>query len=297
MRQSTKALLAIIGTTVAGSGIPVFSKLVLKEIGPTEMMAIRFLIATLIFLPLIYKTLPRKVSEWLEIAVVVFPAAINMMLFAYGIQFTTATMSSFIYALGPVAVAVVAYLIGQEKITLRKTVGILIGLAGMLTIIILPLKNSQLSSLIGTPLGNGLLLIGMLSWTIYTIASKPLNNKFPSLVITFMAMLVMFLTSFSFGGFRVFNPNSLKEISPTTWFFLGYLGIVCSVIFFFLYQLSIKLSSSVSASMMLYIQPVLNFILAAILLGEKLNPLLVIAGSLTLTGAYLTTTASNRKKL
>ncbi len=293
MSPQTKGLLAFIGATLAGSGIPVFSKLVLKEIGPAEMMTIRFLIAWLVFLPFVWRSLPRKIGSWLKISLAVFPAAINMVLFANGVQFTTATMAQLIYSFSPIVGAVIVFFIGQEKLGLKKISGIIVGLIGMMILIITPLGNSQLTGLFGTIKGNGLILIGMICWTIYTVASKTLNHKFSSQAITSILLLEGFLVNFLFGGFGIFRPETLRQISLTTWMWILYLSLISSIAFFLLYQMAIKYTSAVSVLMMSYLQPVLTFILAAVLLGEKLSPLLIVAGGLTLTGAYLTTTAKN----
>ncbi|MDP2709032.1 MAG: DMT family transporter [bacterium] len=289
MPSKTKGILAFIGATLAGSGIPVFSKLVLKEIGPEEMMTIRFLIAWLVFLPFVWRSLPKKIGAWLKISLATLPAAINMVLFANGVQFTTATMAQLIYSLSPIAAAVIVFFIGQEKLGLKKISGIIVGLIGMMILIITPLGNQQLAGLIGTAKGNSLLLIGMVCWTIYTIASKAL--KFPPQVITSILLLNGFLINLLFGGFKIFTPEALQQISLITWLWIFYLSLICSIAFFLLYQVAIKYTTAVTVLMMSYLQPVLTFIWAAVLLGERLSPLLIIAGGLTLTGAYLTTTA------
>mgnify|MGYP001604510743 CR=1 FL=1 len=291
LSSKTKGILAFIGATLAGSGIPVFSKLVLREIGPEEMMTIRFLIAWLIFLPFVFRSLPKKISDWFKISLATLPAAVNMVLFANGVQFTTASMAQLIYSLSPIAAAVIVFFIGQEKLGPRKIWGIIIGLIGMLVLILTPLRNQQLSGLIGSTQGNGLLLIGMICWTMYTIASKSLNRLFSSSVISSVLLLNGFLINFLFGGFKIFTPNALQQISLVTWLSILYLSLICSIAFFLLYQLAIKYTSAVTVLMMTYLQPVLTFIWAAILLGETLNPLLIIAAGLTLAGAYLTTTA------
>ena len=125
----------------------------------------------------------------------------------------------------------------------------------------------------------------------YTIASKSLNRLFSSSVISSVLLLNVFLINFLFGGFKIFTPNALQQISLVTWLSILYLSLICSIAFFLLYQLAIKYTSAVTVLMMTYLQPVLTFIWAAILLGETLNPLLIIAAGLTLAGAYLTTTA------
>lgn len=284
-----KGLLAFIGAALAGSGISVFSKIVLREASPSALMTLRFLIASLFYLPLAYRTFPGKISDWLKISAATFPAAINMVLFSHGVLYTSATMATLVYALSPIVAAIIVSYFGWEKLSLKKITGIAIGFGGMVILFIASLGNN--GSIFGSPKGNLLVLVGMLFWSAYTIATSRLDNRYRNPAITFSLLLNGFWLNFILGGFRVFNYQSLSQLSIITWLCLLYLAVICGIVTFSLYQLSIKYLSAVSTLMIQYVQPVFTFTWAAILLGERLNPLFIIAGSLTLAGAYLTTTA------
>jgi len=286
-----KKLLILLAAAITGSGIPVFSKIVLQTLNPEEMMTIRLFVAWLVFLPWVWKSLPKKFSDWLTISLVTLPAVINMVLFANGVQFTSATMAQLIYAFSPIVAAVIVVIIGQEKLTRGKISGIAIGFFGMMILLVPSINLQTANTLIGNLKGNGLLLIGMICWTIYTIASKPLNNRFAAQIISFNLLVNGFLANFILGGFRIFSPEKLGQIPLSTWGWIVYLSVVCSIGFFSLYQLSIKLTSAVTTSIMHYLTPVFTFILAAGLLRESLNWFIVLGGGLTIAGAYLTTTA------
>jgi len=286
-----KKLLILLAAAITGSGIPVFSKIVLQTLNPEEMMTIRLFVAWLVFLPWVWKSLPKKFSDWLTISLVTLPAVINMVLFANGVQFTSATMAQLIYAFSPIVAAVIVVIIGQEKLTRGKISGIAIGFFGMMILLVPSINLQTANTLIGNLKGNGLLLIGMICWTIYTIASKPLNNRFAAQIISFNLLVNGFLANFILGGFRIFSPEKLGQIPLSTWGWIVYLSVVCSIGFFSLYQLSIKLTSAVTTSIMHYLTPVFTFIWAAGLLRESLNWFIVLGGGLTIAGAYLTTTA------
>ncbi|PIP52655.1 hypothetical protein COX09_00405, partial [Candidatus Beckwithbacteria bacterium CG23_combo_of_CG06-09_8_20_14_all_47_9] len=265
-----KKLLILLAAAITGSGIPVFSKIVLQTLNPEEMMTIRLFVAWLVFLPWVWKSLPKKFSDWLAISLVTLPAVINMVLFANGVQFTSATMAQLIYAFSPIVAAVIVVIIGQEKLTRGKISGIAIGFFGMMILLVPSINLQTANTLIGNLKGNGLLLIGMICWTIYTIASKPLNNRFAAQIISFNLLVNGFLANFILGGFRIFSPEKLGQIPLSTWGWIVYLSVVCSIGFFSLYQLSIKLTSAVTTSIMHYLTPVFTFILAAGLLRESL---------------------------
>lgn len=291
MSPKLKAILILFAAAITGSGIPVFSKIVLQALGPEEMMTIRFFIAGLVFLPWIWRALPKKFSDWLKISLVTLPAVINMVLFANGVQFTSATMAQLIYTFSPIVAALIVVVIGQEKLNRQKLSGIAVGFLGMMVLLAPTINPQAAGTLFGSFKGNSLLLAGMICWTIYTIASKPLNNRFPAQIISFNLMVNGFLANFILGGYRVFIPEKLIQIPPVTWIWIIYLSLVCSIGFFSLYQLAIKLTSAITTSMVQYLAPVFTFIWAAGLLQENLNWFIVLGGCLTIGGAYLTTTA------
>lgn len=200
-------------------------------------------------------------------------------------------MATLIYALSPITAAVIVSSFGWEKLSLRKIRGIAIGFSGMIILISASLGNNGGGNIFGTPKGNLLILAGMFLWSVYSIATNRLDKRIHTQAITFSLLFNGFLLNFLIGGFRVFTDQTLSQLSLTTWISLTYMALICTVVGFYLYQLSIKLISAVSTLMIHYVQPLITFIWAAILLGERLNPLLIIAGGLTLTGAYLTTTA------
>lgn len=279
-------LMILLAATFAGSGIPVFSKIILRSLQPEEMMTLRFFIASVVFFPWIIKSLPKKISDWLKISLVTLPAVINMVLFANGVQFSPAITAQLIYAFSPIVTAIIVVLIGQEKLNWQKISGIMIGFIGMFFILAPSLKtfNNNMK-------GNILLFLGMICWSIYTIASKPLNQRFTSSIISFNLLVNGFLANFILSGWRVFSLEKLNQIPASTWVWIIYLSLVCSIGFFYLYQLSIKLTSAVTASMMQYSTPLFTFIWAALLLQEHLSWWIIIGGILIISGAYLTTTA------
>lgn len=289
MTSYQKKLLLLAGTVLTGGGIPVFSKLLLREMSPTEFMTIRFFSAWLIMLPLVVKLLPRKLKDWWLINLVVLPASLNMVLFARGLLTTTATMATLIYSFSPIAAAIMVYAIGQEKLNQRKLTGIFIGFIGMLIIILAPLKIAQLAVFVGSFQGNLLIFLGMVLFTVYTVASKSIQAKFKPETIVSILFLNGALVNALAGGYTIFNPVRLLPLSATAWLALSFLVLINSILFFWLYQVTLKYTSAVTVSMASYLYPIITFIWAAILLSERLNPLLVIGGGLTIIGAYLTT--------
>jgi len=183
---------------------------------------------------------------------------------------------------------VLTYFIFKKSITSKHVVSIIAGLLG--GIILISGNNlSHLSSSLGTPKGNGIILGAVCSWSLYIIISKKLSSKYHPLslivansgVITVISIFVLF-----FQQVQIFS--SYFHASSPAILSLLFLVIFNSVLFFFLYQWSIKLASPFAVSLSTYLSPLAAALLAIPLFGEKITIQLMISALLIGISSYLT---------
>ncbi|MEK7622832.1 MAG: DMT family transporter [Patescibacteria group bacterium] len=285
MTNQTKALLAVLGAAVFGSGSVIYSKIGLKEIPPFSFMFLRFLIASLFILPFYLKSpLPLR-RLWPPILVSLFSSA-NIFLFAFGISLTTATVSQIIYSLVPVITAILAHFLVKEKFNQKKIAGIALGFVGLLVIIGLP----------QTFTGNLLLFIGACSYSFYPVLSKKIQAQYSPWNLTVM---FIFTTTVLAGLLSLTELNQaatwINSASRLAWYSLFFVAIVGTIIYYWLTQRAIKDGSAVVGSMILYLQPVTTYLWAAAILGERLTLPVAIGGILTIGGAYLVTKTNHNE--
>lgn len=232
-----------------------------------------------------------------------FGVAINQLFFFHGLSLTSSINTGIIMTINPILVAILSYFILKEKITVRKTTGILIGATGAI-LLTLTAGTGKTDSF----LGDLFIFINASSYAIYLVLVKPLMNKYsPITVITYV---------FSFGAIYVAAyPPTLVELSQTDFLSLPnhIIGIILFVIIgvtFLTYLLTVfglkYISASVSSSY-IYLQPVLvmgfAYLFSAIGLTEDYTNSITwtkIAYMLLIfTGVYLTTSSSflSKKKL
>jgi len=294
MRKQTKALLAIILTAILGGGIPVMSKVSLIEIPPLSVAALRFSIASVFLLPTFIKYSPRKLHELSKVIGASLFGTVNILLFVFGIKYTSATMGQMIYALVPVLAGILSYFLIKEKITGKKILGVGLGLLGTIIIVLLPVIEKGVSLESGLK-GNLLILMAVMAFSFYPVLSKKLQKKYNPLFLSsvFIITTAIVALALSLSDWLI-NPYWWQSVSLQAWIGVIYLGIFGGAGYYVLYQYAIKYGTPIIASMILYLQPAMVFLWAKTLLGEKLTPGLVVGGILALTGAYLTT-ASNKK--
>lgn len=102
----------------------------------------------------------------------------------------------------------------------------------------------------------------------------------------FLATTALVSSVLAFGEFLL-NPGVRGSISAGSWFAIGYVAVLGTAAFYFLYQYAIHVGSPVVASMILYLAPVAAFIWANVLLGERLTGVFIAGAFMILAGAWI----------
>ena len=107
-------LMALFGSTAA------FFKIALREM-PIDMFTfLRFLFALLAFAPYFLTKPSEVVANKKKLILISLVAVANVLLFIFGLKHTTAIISGMLYAGVPLVTAVLAFLIIDEKVSLKK---------------------------------------------------------------------------------------------------------------------------------------------------------------------------------
>ena len=278
-----QAFLIVILIAVLGSSVIIATKLGLKEIVPLHFLFWRLFFTTILLLPLLKlrgHKLPLALNNkiWL---ISLLPTA-NFLLYIFGINLTGATMAQTIYTFVPIMTAIAAHFIIKEKLNLKRSTGILLGLIGTLIVVILPTLNGNNN---GDFVGNLLIFLGATSWAAYPVIAKKFQTNYTPLVLTTAMMIPATIIS----GIAVIADlfsGRFAVPSLSVWGFMVYSAAI-TVVYYLLIHRLIQRVSSVMGTMVLYIQPITAFLWAAPLLGEQLTIGLIVGGALTILGAYL----------
>ncbi|HBY67114.1 MAG TPA: EamA family transporter [Flavobacteriaceae bacterium] len=234
-------------------------------------------------------------KDWPRIiACACFGMVINMLMFFKGLSLSTPINSSVVITVSPVLLLILSAVFLKEQITLRKSIGIGIGLAGALVLILFGLKIQPNAPNI--PLGNLLFIINATSYSIYLIIVKPLVAKYSS--ITLMKLFFLFAIVINL-------PIGYSEFVAVDWFNLPFdaiwkLAFVVVGTTFLTYLLSIYALKQLSPSTIgafIYLQPVLAVLFAVLVGADTLTPLRILAAALIFLGVYLSSRKPRRRKI
>ena len=290
MGKRTLALLAAFGA----SAIYAINHTIAKGLMPTYIGAfgiilLRVVGASVLFWIISFWGPKEKIakSDWPRlIGSAIFGMVINMLMFFKGLSLSTPINSSVIITISPIIVLILSAIMINERITFIKTLGIIIGFAGALSLILFGAEVRRDAPNI--PLGNSLFIINAISYSIYLIMVKPLTAKYHS----FTLMKWIFLVAIFFNF-----PVTISEFSAVQWAELPFEAIwkmtfVVVGTTFLTYLLNIYALKELKASTIgafIYLQPLLAIIFALMVGADSLNPVKISAAALVFLGVYLVT--------
>lgn len=290
--QKQLGLLLLLATVFLWGPGPVVTKLALEEVPQFSLAFLGRLLALVCMVFVAWKgkafAIEKKDMGMFFLAGL-FGQGLNLGLFFYAIQHTSAMTAQAIFALAPVATAIFAFIFLKERIAALQVAGTLIALGGALLITMeTVLSGGSWNG--GVFIGNIVMVFAMLSWVGYILISKKLLSKYSPVTITFYSFLV---------GFLVFSPFAIMEnVRSVAWigsigfqglFGVFYQGIFASVLAFLAYQTGLKLTSAFTAGLVLYLNPIATALVAVPVLGERLSTLFVVGTGLILSGSFIAT--------
>ncbi|HMA15749.1 MAG: DMT family transporter [Bacteroidota bacterium] len=207
-----------------------------------------------------------------------------------GADTTSATNIGIIYAASPILIVVLAHVFYGEPLGLLQGAGILLSLAGVVAIV----ARGDIAVLTGLSFAPGDLWIvaAMAGWAVYAIllrhrpSALPMMARFAAIVAGGLAVLLPFTVAEGLAGEQpVWNATSFATV--------GFLAVVASFGAYQVYGLVQRTLGAGPTSLLMYLIPVYNGLLAWLLLGETLQAYHLLGACLVLPGIWLATRRPN----
>lgn len=214
-----------------------------------------------------------------------FGVVINMLFFFKGLEFTSPIHASAIMTITPIIILVLsAYVLG-EKITSLKIAGVVIGLIGAL---ILTIYGKSARAGDNVPLGNVLIFLNAISYSVYVILIKKLTAKYHP--FSFIKWLFLF-------GLIILIPFGYNELTEVQWetftpnITYSVLFVIIGATFgtYLLNPLALNKLKASTVGIFIYLQPVIAGLFALYIGADFIDLLKVSAMVLIFTGVYLVT--------
>ena len=220
-----------------------------------------------------------------------FGVAINQLLFFEGLNLTTPINASIIMTINPILVILMSFLILKEKITLRKGLGIILGIIGASSLI-LNGGNINLSS--HAQVGNLFVFINACSYGLYLVLVQPLMKKYHPITVMFYMFAFGLVLVFPFG------ITNLQEVNwndiPTNIYWEISFVVVCTTFIAYLFNSSaLKELPPTTVSIYIYLQPILATLFAVLRESDSLDEQKILSSAIIFLGVYLVSVRSNKQ--
>jgi drug/metabolite transporter (DMT)-like permease len=209
--------------------------------------------------------------------------AINQLLFLKGLSLTYSIHAALLMLITPILIVFIAAWVLRERLTSLKITGLALGIAGAAVLILAKDNSGNGNSII---LGDVLIIINAISYTIYFILVKPLMGKYNPVVLirwVFTFGLLMILP-FGWTEFSQIPWEQYGPVDITSMFLIVFTGTFLAYLF---NVYGIKILGASTAGAYIYTQPVFAALIAMIFLKEELALYKIAAAALIFTGVYL----------
>jgi len=261
---------------------------VLRSLSPSSLVALRLTGAALAFTLLQRKLtllLKMPLKDFLLLVLCCMLGVVgNQFLYVKGLSLTTAINSTLLSTTIPVFTLFVSILFGHDRLSLRRLFGIALA-AGGVVYLVNP-AHADLSP--HTTAGNLLLVSNSLLYGIYIVISKSLFERYGALNVITWIFLVGSLVTIPVGIYSLQHEN-LGAISAGVWWMIVFIIIFPTVGAYYLNAWALTKVPPSTVAIYIYLQPLIAFGFAPLLLGEEFNSRTIIAALLIFAGVAVVT--------
>jgi drug/metabolite transporter (DMT)-like permease len=274
----------------------VFAKLAVRGAPPLLVVGLRTVLSGAFMVPLYLLLRPRAEGESggralrpLTLRAIPRLAAVgvlgivgNQLLFVLAISRTSVAHGAVVGATGPVLVLVGAALAGQERLTVRKLLGLGAAAAGVAILQVVRAPGGEASG-VGDllMLGNAVLFAG------FSVLGKRVAVEHGSLAVNAVAFWGGGLLALPFAAWGLVALGGPGRIGAAAWTGILYMSVAPSIVGYLIYSYALRWLPASRVSSVSYLQPVGATLLGIAFLGEAPGLAYFGGAAVVLAGVWL----------
>ena len=285
--SSIRTFVALIAVQVLFGIGYVVSKVLVGAFPPLVWASVRIIISAGIMMAIARASGRKSPRGWNEffkplIGLSLLGMIINQSAFLVGLKYTTSTNSAILNTLIPIFTLMIVSLRKVEKLTLRRGLGFLVALVGVLSI----RHVEQFHFSDRTFLGDFLTMLNCLSYATFLVVGKSFLERHDKLWTT--AWLFVYgsvgITILAIPDYLRFSP---PQMTSQLWFCAAFAVLGTTLLTYFLNFWALARAKSSSVALYIYLQPVVAAALAYFFLGEQVTSRTVGSAGLIFSGMLL----------
>lgn len=288
-RRTDLGLLLVV--LIWGTNFPVI-KIALEPMHPFVVNALRFLFSAVVLAGLAaYEARAQRGQfvasirrHWRQVLLLgLLGYAAYQVCFIIGVNLTSAGSAALIISSAPTWTAVIARLMGLERLPLSAWGGLGLALTGTALVVV-----GGSADFSGDSLGGNLLLLGgAVLWALYTVLSRPLMDAgLPATGLAFSGIVVALPVLLPLG-LSAAGEVDWAEVDLAVWGAIFYSGALSTGLAYALWNAGVRAVGPSQAAIYNNLVPVVALAVGFVLLGEAVTLFQVLGGGLIIGGLLL----------
>ncbi len=283
--MTRQAYCAAVASSAIGGIAGGATRFVVHATDPVTLGVFRFGTGFLILLPiaLFMKSRWPKGRDWVAVAAlgILFFFAFSV-LFNLAYTYTTAARGALTLSTMPLMTMLVGAALGIETLTLRKTAGVLIAMAGVLFALAFGLSNAPA----GAWRGELVMFAATFCMSLYNVWSRPFIARSDPLAFLTAGMgaaaFCLLVWALAIHGF-----DAAAQFGTPQWLAIAYLGVIGSAGAFILWVFALSRTSPTKTAVTITVNPVFASIVGAVAIGEGIGLNLIVGLAAVAVGIWL----------
>ena len=284
-----RVFVALALVQVMFAALPVAAKLAMREVSSPTLTLIRVAAAALVFVVIHKLTVNEQIRNFRDYGRLAYYSVLgvsaNQLLYLTGLNMTTATAAQMLITGGPAVTLLVAIVLGKERGTRAKWIGIALAGLGALSLV-------GLASIEGGALGNLIIVINMVGYSLYLVSARDIVHRYHPLTVITWIFVFGAIGLLPFGAAPAWQE--LPSTTLTTRLALLFIIVFPTVLAYYLNMWALTKVESSVVSMFVYMQPVMTAAMAIPVLGERPSARMVPAALLIFAGVAVAIRAARR---
>lgn len=280
--------IALLAVQVLFATWPIFGKIALRFLPSVGLVAIRVAGASLalILIGRISGGPGRiRIGDWpLLVWSSLLGVVLNQWLYVKGLSLTTVINSTLLSTTIPVFALLVGIALRTDRASLRRMLGIALAACGVVYLI--GPARAEFSE--ATRTGDLLIIANSFCYGTYIAVSKDLVKRYSALTVITWIFIVGSLATVP-AGMVSLSHTSLTSVPVAVWVAIVYIILVPTVGAYYLNAWALARVPPSTVAVYIYLQPLIAFALAPLLLDERLSWRTVLASLLIFAGVVVVT--------
>jgi len=265
-----------------GSTFPIIKETLLF-VDPLSFLFLRFLIASIIILPLII----RRINRYLAI----YGSIVGITLFfgyltqTVGLEYTTPSMSGLITGLYVILTPILSIFFLKRKMVKTE---IILATTAFFGVALMSLSSSS-----GELIGNILTLFCAISYALQIVLTEKYLKDGDALQFTFYQLLMVAILSLVFHPQVIFSFTKMEI--PYVMFSVLFNAVLGSALAIFVMSVAIKNTNSYISALILISEPLFAVLISTLVFRYSINVQTIVGGSLILVSMAMAIRIENKK--